>query len=284
MALILITRTYLNISFVSKIVATIRLAVVGMTCGLLLAACSPSYFMITKPSQHSGLWPSGYARSKSQTADSVVVRLGFVRYEQQELVFEVDIRNESNRSVLVAPETFYYLPIATMPIVSVASAANFPPRVAAINPEPRLEQLAARLAEETNLATKVSLWELFTTVSNLAENTPSNKKKKETELQVQEREERHHQVSVYFNEQREFHAVQADKLFELKQKLEYRLLCTTTLEPGQRTRGYVYFPRTDAANLLRVVASLANHPVTFDFVQKADVQQEKPASLAVETK
>lgn len=284
MALTLIIKTCSNISFVPKIVATIRLAVGGMACGLLLAACSPSYFMTTKPSQHSGLWPSGYARSNSQTADSIVVRLGFVRYEQQELVFEADIRNESNRNVLVAPETFYYLPVVTTPMVSVALAANFPPRVAAINPEPRLEQLAARLAEETNLATKVSLWELFTTVSNLAETTPSNKQKKETELQMQEREERHHQVGAYFNEQRELHAVQADKLFELKQKLEYRLLRTTTLEPGQRTRGYVYFPRTDAANLLRVVASLTNHPVTFDFVQKAETQLEKPTSLAVETK
>ncbi|UOQ64912.1 hypothetical protein [Hymenobacter volaticus] len=277
-----LTSTHLDISFVLKTIATIRLGVGSVTCGLLLAGCSPSYFMTTKLSRPSGLWPTGYARSDKPIADSVVVRLGFVRYEQQELVFEADVRNVSSRSVVVAPETFYYLPIATTPMASVAPATNFPTRVAAINPELRLAQLATRLAEETDLATKVSLWELFTTVSNLAENNPS--KKKETEVQVQEREQRHRQVSAYFAEQYELHAVQADKLFEIKQSLEYRLLRTTTLEPGQHTRGYVCFPRTDAANLLQVVAALAGHSVTFDFVQKVGVQQGRPVNLAVEAK
>ena len=174
-----------------KIFVTARQAAGGVACGLMLTACGPSYLVTIKPSQHSGLWPSGYAQSENQAADSVIVRLSFVRYEKQELVFETDIRNESGGNVLVAPETFYYLPITTTPVVSVVPVSAFPKRIAAIDPELRVEQLATRLAEEADLATEVSLLELFTNLSNLAEK-PSGTNKKETELQVQEREQRHH--------------------------------------------------------------------------------------------
>ncbi|HEX8427107.1 hypothetical protein [Hymenobacter sp.] len=262
-----------------EFIVTTRRVAGGLACGLLLTACGPSYFITLAPSARSGLWSSGYARSEGRRADSVVVRLGFVRYENQELVFEADIRNQSSRNVLVAPETFYYLPLSTTPVVSAVPASAFPTRIGAIDPESRLEQLTTRLAEETDKATKVSLWELFTLVSNMAEDAASLKKK-ETEQQVFKREQRHSAEKAYFNEQREQHAVQADKLYEQKQGLEYRLLRKSTLEPGQRMRGYVYFPRTDAANLLRVVAFPNKQPSTFDFTQKINVQHSQASSLA----
>ncbi|QJX45414.1 hypothetical protein HMJ29_00070 [Hymenobacter taeanensis] len=218
-----------------------------------------------KPATGTGQWSDGHETSLA-FEDSVEVHMGFVRYEGTELVFEAEVRNTSQRPVLVAPAEFYYQPVATQPVASASQGPTFPGRVAALDPEPRLQQLAQRLSYESEQATKVSFGEVLTSVSHLTENVTSIKKK-ETNKEIDERAARQQSERNYYTNQRLEHAAAAEQLRGKQQELDQNALRKNTLLPGQRVRGYVYFPRTDMADLLRLVVPLNERPLTFDFNQ-----------------
>lgn len=231
------------------------------------------------PAQANGPSVNGHPTSLSYHPDSVEVKLGFVRYEPATLVFEVEIGNDSSQPVWVTPETFFYAPVDTGAAVVPTTATA---RVTALDPELRLKQLAARLEEETTKSEKVSWLEILTMVSNVAEDV-SSIKKKETEEQIAEREERHQSSSAYFDYQREQHAQQADTLYTQHLNMQTVGLRKTLLSPGKFVRGLVYFPRTDAARRLRVVVFFNERPVSFDFTQQVSSPTSKSTARVTST-
>ncbi|HEX8427108.1 hypothetical protein [Hymenobacter sp.] len=236
--------------------------------------------MSITPALVNGPAMDGRPTSISYHPDSVEVQVSFVRYEPTELVFEVEIGNDSRRPVLVTPETFFYAPVDT---ASTTTAAALQPRVAALNPELRMKLLAARLEKEAAKAEKVSWFEILTSVSHVAEDI-SSIKKKETDEQVAEREERHQTDNAYFNNQREQHAQEADALYAQHHSRKSVALRRTELKPGEYVRGQVYFPRTDAARRLRVVVFFDAQPVPFDFKQQAGPYYSNATATAIPTR
>lgn len=260
-----------------------RLVLASVLVGFWLTGCGASTFLAMQPARPNGPSMNGHPATRRYHPDSVEVTLHFVRYEKKELVFEVEIGNDSRRPVEVLPETFYYLPnylaadtLATAQLpdsaagaVGAALAAPALPltRIMALDPESRLQQLAARLDKQASKAESGSWFELLTDISHVAEEI-SSIKKKETDQQIAEREQRHADDDAYFADQREQHAQQADELYTQKQSMEQVVLRKTVLQPGEFVRGQVYFPRTDAARQLRVVVFFDARPVAFDFTQK----------------
>jgi hypothetical protein len=230
----------------------------------LLTACGPTYYLAMKLAQSSGRWVDGHEISQ-EVHDSVEVHVGVVRYGANGVIFEVNLHNYSARPVLVEPASFYYLPVATLPIASTA-ALELPGRVGAMDPEPRLQQLTTSIGYEAEQATKVSTSEVLSGLGNIVESVASIKKK-ETQEQINEREQRHRNDAIYYENQRLQHAANADLLLSEKQELEQYALRKNTLERGQSTRGYVYFSRTDMADLLRLVVRVNEYPLTFDYAQ-----------------
>ncbi len=245
-----------------------------------LTGCASTSFLTMTPVQSNGPRVNGRPTSLSYHPDSVEVRLGFVCYEPTELVFEVEIGNDSRRALLITPETFFYAPVDTG--AATTSSARLP-RVAALDPEVRLKQLATRLSQEAAKAEKVSWLEILTSVTNVAENVASIKKK-ETEAQVAEREERHQSTEASFDYQREQHAQRADNLYSQHRNMQLVALRKTRLAPGEYVRGYVYFPRTDAARRLRVVVFFDERPVAFDFTQQLGNQHSDSTAAATHTR
>ncbi|UYZ63617.1 hypothetical protein [Hymenobacter weizhouensis] len=240
--------------------------------GWLLAACAPSYYLKPAPGQATD--PSSFSTNVGLAeADSLEVRLQFIGYEKTAIIFSADIRNGSDRPVQVAPETFCYLP--TLPRPAVASAApgtsGPKPYVLALNPEVQLQNLEARLDRHARKASGVSFFELLTVATHVAEDV-SSIKKKETDQQIAEREDRHAQNNQYFDEQRADHADQAAALYQEHHSKQHQLLRRREVGPGERLTGFVYFPRTDVASHLRVVVYLRERPFVFDFNQ-AKVKQ-----------
>lgn len=233
----------------------------------LLVGCAPSYQLTLAPGQATDS-PSPGAPVGLGVADSLEVRLGFARYEKATVVFAADIRNGSDRPVLVAPETFAYLPTLPRPAVASAAAARPAPpvRVAAIDPESLLRTLAARQAAEEERSTKISFWEVLTMVSHTVEDV-SSLKKTETPEQIAERDARHAQENQVYDDDRAQHAAQADKLYDEHQSHQRFTLRKHLLQPGERITGWVHFPRTDAATHLRVLLYLRERPFAFDFAQ-----------------
>lgn len=238
-----------------------------------LTNCGSTSFLTMAPALVNGPGINGHSTSLSYHPDSVEVQVGFVRYEPTELVFEVEIGNDSSRPILVAPETFFYAPLDT---ASATTTVALQPRVTAIDPELHLKQLATRLEKEAAKAEKVSWFEILSAAANVAEDI-SSIKKKETEEQVAERQERHDNTEAFFDEQREQHAQQADNLYSRQHTMQAVALRKTKVKPGEYVRGYVYFPRTDAARRLRVVVFFNERPVAFDFTQQSGSQHNTSA-------
>ncbi|SHL05726.1 hypothetical protein [Hymenobacter psychrotolerans] len=226
------------------------------------------------PSRPNGPSVNGHPASLSaRPEDSVEVRLGFIRYEEKELVFEVEVNNSSTRPVLIAPETFYYTPLysdAPDTVVSGAAAVLEPARVPALDPEARLQLLAKRLDKQANRAQGGGWLELVTSATHIAENV-STITKKETDQQVAEREQRHASDEAFLADQREQYAQQADVLYDQKQHMESVALRKTLLPARQYVTGQVHFPRSDGAHQLRMVVFFNERPVTFTFVQRPGV-------------
>ena len=241
--------------------------VLAATVALLLTSCGASSFLSVQPAQANGPWVNGHPTSVVSHPDSVYVRAGFIRAEDEELVFEVAYLNYSDRPVVIAPEAFYYVAVPDTLADSVAVPAQyFQARRVAANPLVRLGQLQARLQEEDRKASNVSWFEILTSAVNIAEDI-SSIKKKETDQQVAERDARHQSDQAYFDNQRLDHAEQADDLFAKTTALESVLLLPDTLASGQGLKGQVFFPRLDAARKLRLVVFFDERPVQFIFHQ-----------------
>lgn len=244
--------------------------------------------------QPNGPHVDGHSTSRLYHPDSVEVKLGFVRYEKKELIFEVEIGNDARRPLEILPETFYYVPDYTPAVTaataqaldSAAVAAGTRPalelpltRVMALNPEATLQQLTARLNKEASKAEGGSWLEILSSVANITEDIASIKKT-ETPEQIAERDQRHAADEAYFADQRDTHAQQADELSGRKQHLESVILRKTVLQANEYIVGQVHFPRTDAARRLRVVLFINARPVVFDFTQQPGTYSAAPIGRA----
>ncbi|WP_460502921.1 hypothetical protein, partial [Hymenobacter agri] len=78
------------------------LALVG-----LATACAPTYQLGLKPAQATNLFVEGREQAQA-TADSVEVRLSFICYEANRVVFEAEYRNPTRRALVVEPAAFHY--------------------------------------------------------------------------------------------------------------------------------------------------------------------------------
>ncbi|WBO82782.1 hypothetical protein [Hymenobacter yonginensis] len=270
-----------------------RIATLLAASGLLLAGCSSTSFLAMQPATPNGPSLNGHPTSRLYHPDSVEVKLGFVRYDKKELVFEVEIGNDARRPLEILPETFYYVPdysltdaAATTQTTDLAAAvaATAPgapaltsTRVMALDPEATLQQLTARLNKEAAKAESGSWLEILSSVANITEDIASIKKT-ETPEQIAERDQRHADDEAYFADQRATHAQQADELSGRKQHLESVILRKTVLQSNEYITGQVHFPRTDAARRLRVVLFVNARPVVFDFTQKPGTYSAAPSS------
>lgn len=243
----------------------------ALVCAAALPACGPSYYLAMHPSNGSGTWADG-AEIARQQHDSLDVRLSFARYEAGQLVFEAELRNGSARALTVGPTDFYVQPVATQPVASAAPAPALPSRLTAFDPEPRLQGLQRQVEHEAGDATRVTTAEVLTDLSHMAENVAAIKKK-ETKDEINARETKHQRENDYFTRQRLEAAAAAGQHRAQLEELRTQALRRATVEPGRTLRGYVYFPRIDLADVIRVSAPGLVPGTTLDFTQTRSLQR-----------
>ena len=260
---------------------------------LLTTACAPTYLLALKPAQATGLFAEGHEQAWN-AADSVEVRLHFLAYEPDRLVYNVEYRNSSSRPLLVDPAAFQYvptrqpgpgLPAGQAPpkvphgaAVSATEAARsqyvpLPPLpatpVAAFDPEPQINALHDEAGREAARAARIDWFGVALLVGSVALDVASIGKN-ETPAQAKSRAATQESVAAYqvfsaANKVR--HAITADVLAGQAAALQDFALRKTTLAPGQQVRGYLYFPRFDSADGLRVSAPINGQRVPLEFVQ-----------------
>lgn len=261
----------------------------------LATACAPTYQLGLKPARSTNLFVEGREQAQAM-ADSVEVRLSFVCYEPTRVVFEAEYRNPTRRALVVDPAAFQYeasrlpasppvpgqklkrpKPLPGTEVTAAVAAASMalplpalPPRaVAAFDPEPEITALHDKAASEANKAARVDWLGLALGAASLAVDVASIGKR-ETVAQYQSRAAIH-DVAVTYNvisaATKMEHAVTADVLQQRAAMLQEYALRKVTLAPGQQVRGYLYFPRYDAADGLVVKAPVGGNMVPLEFAQ-----------------
>ena len=261
----------------------------------LATACAPTYQLTLKPAKTTGLWAEGREQAQAQ-ADSVEVRMSFVCYEPTRVVFEAEYRNPTTHALVVDPAAFRYeanrLPAPAVPAgqkakrpkplpgtevtAAVAAASQYlplpplPPQpVAAFDPEPEITALRDRAESEARKAERVDWLGLALGVASLATDVASIGKR-ETQAQYQTRAAIQ-DVAVTYNvistANKIEHAVASEVLQQRAAQLQNFALRKVTLQPGQQVRGYLYFPRYDAADGFVVKAPVGSGMVPLEFAQ-----------------
>ena len=253
--------------------------------------CAPSYLLGVQPAQPHTLFASGQPTAEA-AADSVALRLNFLGYEPEYLVFNAEYRNDSGRPIAIEPTAFAYAPLREAGVVpptqrirhgervpaAVAAATQqlpwpaLPPApLTALDPEPQILQLQAGANHEAQKASRpdwVSL-ALFAVVlgTDIASTT---RRRPETIDQAQMRAVIHNAAWAYqavSSANRVRHAVTAEVLAQRAGQLSEYALRRVILQPGQQVRGYVYLPRFDHADGLQVLAPVGRQQVVLSFVQ-----------------
>ena len=259
----------------------------------LATACAPTYQLALLPARPTGLFVEGREQAQA-VLDSVDVRLRFVCYEPTRVVFEADYRNPSHRALVVDPAAFRYeasrlpapalvpgqklkrpKPLPGTEVTAAVAAASaslplppLPPQpVAAFDPEPEITALHDRAAREAAKAERIDWFGMALSVASLATDVASISKR-ETPAQYQSRAAIHDAAITYSAVSaatRIEHAVAAEVMQQRASQLQNYALRKVTLAPGQQVRGYLYFPRYDAADgfVIRAPVGISIAPLEF---------------------
>ena len=259
----------------------------------LATACAPTYQLGLKPAHSTSLFVEGREQAQG-LADSIEVRLSFVCYESTRVVFEAEYRNPTAHALVVDPAAFRYeasrrpAPIydlkgqrpkpllgteVTAAVAAASQALPLPPLppapVRAFDPEPEITMLRANSDKETAKAARVDWFGVALSAVSIVSDVASVGRR-ETAGQYQSRAAIHDAAvtySVVSAATRIGHAVAADVLQQRAAHLQEYALRKVTLEPGQQVRGYLYFPRYDAADALVVRAPVGSRVVPMEFAQ-----------------
>jgi hypothetical protein len=141
--------------------------------------------------------------------------------------------------------------------------------VAAFDPEPEITALHDRAEREAAKAERIDWLGVALGVASLATDVASIGKR-ETQAQYQSRAAIHDAAITYSAisaATKIEHAVAAEVMQARAANLQEYALRKVTLEPGQQVRGYLYFPRYDAADALVVKAPVGSRVVPLEFAQ-----------------
>ncbi|WP_035557105.1 hypothetical protein [Hymenobacter sp. IS2118] len=266
----------------------------GLSLGA--TACAPTYNLALTPAKPTGLFAEGREQALT-VADSVEVRLSFVCYEPTRVVFEAEYYNPTSQPLIVDPVGFQYqarrVPApATMPgrrarrpkplpgeeVTAAVAAASMalplpplPPReVAAYDPEPEISTLRERAQKEAEKAARIDWFGVALSVASVATDMASIGKN-ETRTQFESRVALQDAALTYnaiSTAAKIGHALAADVMQQRAANLQEYALRKVTLQPGHQVRGYLYFPRYDAADALVVKAPVGTGLVPLEFTQK----------------
>ena len=257
---------------------------------LATASCAPSYLLGVRPATPHTLFASDQPAAIA-TADSVALQLNFIGYEPEWLVFNAEYRNDSRQPIDIQPVGFAYAPLreaAEVPparrvlpgehvAAATAAASQRAPWPAlpsaplpALDPEPQISQLQAGASREAARASRPDWMGIALFAVALGVDIASSTRRTETIDQARARAAIHDVAWTYTaisNANRVRHAATAGAMAQRADLLAQYALRRVVLQPGEQVRGYVYLPRFDQADGLRVLAPVGSRQVPLDFVQ-----------------
>jgi hypothetical protein len=255
---------------------------------LVASSCAPTYQLGVRPAAPHTLEASG-AEASEASADGVALRLSFLGYEPDYVIFDAEYRNDSDCAVEVVPTAFGYAPLRlaseanpARPVrrgehvpAAVAAATQHAPwpvlpaaPLPALDPEPAIGALENGADHEAAKASRPDWVGIALLAVSLGMDIAGSTRSRETQAQTRAVV---HEAAVTYNvissANRVRHAATAEALARRAALLREYALRRVVLEPGQQVRGYVFLPRFDQADGLEVLAPVGQQLCSFAFVQ-----------------
>ncbi len=227
---------------------------------LILAGCVGPYKIAKLEPQGSRTYWNWGRQYAIETSGEIEVRIAFENNTRSQLVFNIEIENFGNDTLLVAPELFYveYFKLAN----DTAAYAT----ESAVDPESMIVQLekdqSQQNADEINNATSQLLEVSLEAASDIA-TLGQEQTQEEYELEQADRDRsRAYRAQENFDLKMNQMSLDERRIF-----YDETLLRKTSLPPNTRMTGQSYFWFDKNVALYRIYIPLGQHTLWFDFKQ-----------------
>jgi len=145
---------------------------------MFLVSCyvSPSPIYKLNPVSENTFWLFGQEYTKASN-ENIEIAFAFERMIDGNLIFDIEITNISDQTILISPEKFYYYPIHSID----ESTSDQNNKIFAIDTEIKLHEVDSKISQETaryksstDTDNAISLFDLMSDISTIG-------KKKKTE-------------------------------------------------------------------------------------------------------
>lgn len=228
---------------------------------LLFSSCvRPYHISKISPSEGNSTWAWG-REFVFQTTDSVTVKIAYETNDRDNVIFNFEIENNSGRSILVAPETFW----------SRMSGANLPEDIIqqhkAVDPESYYLEIAKQRSRQEAEELNKAINHISISMPQATSPTASNASQKTAVASIETQQEP--QKPAYYREV-ELYSLE-NKLISLndrKRFLDQTILRKSTLPPHSVISGEVYFQRHDQADAYEIFVPVNGKVLKFGFKQQ----------------
>ncbi len=237
-----------------KIIAILILQVLLFSCSY---RSNPKPIITLEPISKPTKWLFGQEFT-NKLIDDVEISIAFYRAIDDIYIFDTEIKNFSNDTILVQPEKISYYPLQEAD--TVTSGKTF-----VKNPEDELVLLDDSIAQENhNYGTQVTVDAVFTILNFALTIAASNEEElydsEEMEIDLEEsrisRDDKHDKNLTDLNKKRD--------------EWEIGSLRKTSLEPSTFMQGRIYFPANNKSKIIKITIPIGNR--FFEFLYKIKVR------------
>ncbi len=221
---------------------------------------SPSPIYKLNPVSENKFWLFGQEYTKA-TNENIEIAFAFERMIDGNLIFDIEITNISDQTILISPENFYFYPMHSID----DSTSNQNNKIFAIDPEMKLHEIDSKMSKETarykssdDTYNAISLLDLISDVSTIG------KKKTEEEVEKENKEDSDREDNK--NVRDENYKNKIYDLNTLRDEWELSTIRKTTLFPNTFIQGRIYFPFRTNTKYIKIYAPLKDDLLTFVFL------------------
>ncbi|MBV6646425.1 MAG: hypothetical protein KI790_13300 [Cyclobacteriaceae bacterium] len=224
---------------------------------VLMMSCATPYPIFTLQSQDNAYYLHGRSYIE-KTKGTTKVKLSYERNIDRALIFDIEIENQSEDTILMNPEQIY---------AEIKSSSNGPPHfIRSINPETKLISLEQSIAREDAKQSNQAIWHLTEVTLEAAEELSSNSN--ESDYERRERWEQHDQAAL----RREAESANSDyRLLSLNDQRIYiseMMLRKTHMPAYSFINGKVQIPLLKSMRTIEVIVPVAQDTLRFSYIAR----------------
>ncbi len=224
----------------------LNLALFSMGVLIIIQSCAvPQPVARLSPLGENYDWLNGTENMIFPANEGIEVELQFIQSTSNQLLFEVGITNRSDQKVYVDPSRF------SIQLLSLDTLTPSGTPLFAFDPESQILRMDLQKSREQAEASNDAALELIGQTLDIASDIASIGQEKDPEVQAQEQADRAERRQDYENSEID-REIRLQSLDDQRRYWSGYALRKTSLKPGYKMRGTVFFPRNNQARFMKV--------------------------------